>query len=93
MTWQKFMTFAHQNIEIRPIPFVEPPAEDKKKSVVASQKTRGKKKTVEVNRPKVLSAKSQIALRALEKVFKAAPPTKLDRKVAGAQLDLTVRSN
>jgi len=93
MTWQKFMTFAHQNIEIRPIPLVEPPAENKKKSVVASQKKSGKNKTAEVNRPKVLSAKSQAALRALEKAFKAAPPIKLDKKVAGAQLDLTVRSN
>ena len=24
MTWKKFMTFAHQNIELRPLPFVEP---------------------------------------------------------------------
>ncbi len=93
MTWQKFMTFAHQNIDIRPIPFVEPLPENKNKNVVASKKKRGKKQKEEIIRPKVLSVKSETALRDLEKVFKSAPVVKLDKVIAGTQQDARIQTN
>ncbi len=38
MTWNKFMTYAHQDIEIKPIPFVEP-EEVAKKTIAKKSKT------------------------------------------------------
>ena len=36
MTWQRFMEAAHQNIELRPIPFIENPFPDEKREVAAA---------------------------------------------------------
>ena len=93
MTWQKFMTFAHQNIDILPIPFVDPLPESEKKNIVAAAKKKREKEAKEIVRPKVLSAKSQNALKALEKVFKSAPVIRLGEKIAGAQHEQRVQSN
>ena len=93
MTWQKFMTYAHQNIDIRPIPFVDPLPENEKKSVVVVDKKPDADQPVEIARPKVLSEKSQHALRELENIFISAPNIRLNEKIAGAQQDQPVRSN
>ena len=93
MTWQKFMTFAHQNIEIRPIPYVDPLPEEEKQKLVASDKNNETEDEVEVIRAKVLSKKSEDALRALEKKFKSAPVIKLGRKIADARRHQAVQSN
>jgi len=93
MTWQKFMTFAHQNIEIQPIPFVDPIEEDPKSKIAAAKKTDGEDEANEVLRPKVLSAKSENALRKLENTFKNAPTIKVNKKVARTETIQSIQSN
>ncbi len=93
MTWQKFMTFAHQNIEIRPIPYVDPIKDSEKIKLSASAKNRKKSDKNNTIRPKILSRKSENALRILEKIFKSTPLIKLDRKIADIQQNQVVQSN
>lgn len=82
-TWQKFMTYAHQNIELRPIPFV-----DNSITVeVADQKEPDTEET-EISappiRPKLLSSKSEENLRNLEKIFINAKPLSLTDTLASS---------
>ncbi|MCP4183347.1 MAG: PBP1A family penicillin-binding protein [Hyphomicrobiales bacterium] len=93
MTWKKFMSFAHQNIEIRPIPYVDPIKETKKTKIAKAKAAQNKKVKKEIIRPKTLSRKSEDALRALEKIFKSTPMIKLDRKIADIPRDTAVQSN
>lgn len=93
MTWKKFMSFAHQNINIRPIPYVDPIAEDQKTKVATSKKKKNGEGDKELIRPKVLSANSEDALRELEKVFKTSQPIELDDKLADASSRNTIQSN
>jgi penicillin-binding protein 1A len=37
MAWKKFMTFAHQGVELKPIPFVDPPFETPKAGAVVAR--------------------------------------------------------
>ena len=93
MTWQKFMSFAHQNIEIRPIPYVDPIEETEKTKIAKAKAKKNKETEKEIIRPKTLSRKSEYALRALEKILKATPLIKLDRKVADIPRDPAVQPN
>jgi penicillin-binding protein 1A len=93
MTWKKFMSFAHQNIEIRPIPYVDPIEETEKTKIAKAKANQNKKIEKEIIRPKTLSRKSEDALRALEKILKSTPLIKLDRKIADIPRNPAVQSN
>jgi penicillin-binding protein 1A len=93
MTWKKFMSFAHQNIEIRPIPYVDPIEETEKTKIAKAKANQNKKIEKEIIRPKTLSKKSEDALRALEKILKSTPLIKLDRKIADIPRNPAVQSN
>jgi penicillin-binding protein 1A len=85
MIWQKFMTFAHQNIEKRPVPFIDNPFPE----VVAAKETVARKGAAEevappVARPKTLSAPAEDFLRALEKRLRESKPIDQKQVVAGA---------
>ncbi len=78
MTWNKFMTYAHQNIERRPIPFIENPfpgSEGGEATVAASSDEENADIPV---RPKLLSQDAENALNKLETLLRNAKP--LDRK-------------
>jgi len=81
MTWKKFMTYAHQNIELKPIPYIENPLPggDAAKTANAAD-DKGEIQPVAV-RPKTLSKQSEENLRGLERIFKNAKPLKTGRKV------------
>jgi len=93
MTWKKFMSFAHQNIEIRPIPYVDPIEETEKTKIAKAKVSESEKNKKEIIRPKTLSKKSENALRALERILKSTPLIKLDRKIAEIPRDPAVQSN
>lgn len=84
MTWQKFMTYAHQNIELRPIPFIENPlpGTDDGAPVIAS--ATGDIDAAPPARPKLLSREAETMLRNLETLFKNAKPLKRDEELAGS---------
>jgi len=83
MTWQKFMTYAHQNIELRPIPFIENPLPGKTDDGGAPQTATDETERAPVARPKLLSQKSEDALRKLEEMLRTAKTLKVKDKVAG----------
>ena len=93
MTWKKFMTFAHQNIEIRPIPYVDAIPASKNKPIVASVKKPGEEEAPEIIRPKTLSSDAEKSLRELEKIFRATTPISLAQKVAGTNDKQPTQSN
>ncbi len=74
MTWQRLMVYAHQNIELKPIPgidapFVETPVAEK---APASGKTPAA--AIEIERPPVLSAATSSLLLEMSAAFRNAPP-------------------
>ena len=73
MTWKKFMTYAHQNIELRPLPFVEKekPKEPKVQEKIDSEKPADI--PVSVIRQQPLSVETANLLRQLEKDLRSAP--------------------
>ena len=73
MTWKKFMTYAHQNIDILPLPFVEP--EKVKKPAVAVDVDAAKPADIPVSvlRQKPLSKESTQLLLKLQNEFRTAP--------------------
>lgn len=83
MTWQKFMSYAHQNIELRPIPFIENPLPGKSDDAASQQATLDETEAAPVARPKLLSQRSESALRNLETLLRNAKPLKRKDKVAG----------
>lgn len=87
-TWRKFMTYAHQNIDLRPIPFIDNPLPKVSK--------RKKKKNedqdialISVLRPKALSKASQNQLKLLADKLRAAPPVKYTKKLVSSQINNT----
>ncbi|MFK5980890.1 MAG: PBP1A family penicillin-binding protein [Rhizobiaceae bacterium] len=81
MTWKKFMTYAHQNIELVPVPFVDDPLPEVKEPKAVAKTDTGEEQAVAI-RPKTLSRASEENLRELEKVFRSAKPTAAHGKVA-----------
>lgn len=85
MTWQKFMTYAHKNIELRPIPFIDNPlpgrTKDAEPKIVEADDTL---KTQPL-RPKLLSKQSEKTLRDLEQLFQSAKPLQLNGDIADFQ--------
>jgi penicillin-binding protein 1A len=76
MTWQRLMTYAHQNIELKPIPGIENPFPDP--AAIAKAEEDADKKAeeagaAEAERPPVLSAATTRVLREIEELFRKAP--------------------
>ncbi len=82
MTWQKFMTYAHQNIDLRPIPYVENPLPGGDVVVSGAQAGGDQEDLAPIVRPKVLSAESQKMLRQLERKLREAKPVNPNQIVA-----------
>jgi len=83
MTWQKFMSYAHQNIDLRPIPFIENPLPGQSDGTGVQQASTDETEIAPAARPKLLSQKSETALRDLEKMLRNAKPLKRKEKIAG----------
>ncbi|HSO48624.1 MAG TPA: transglycosylase domain-containing protein, partial [Rhizobiaceae bacterium] len=87
MTWQRFMTYAHQNIDLLPVPFIENPlpggAEEKPDEPAAAEMVQGPPAL----RPKLLSKAAEQMLLDLERRLREAKPVTANQVVAsgGAQ--------
>jgi penicillin-binding protein 1A len=89
MTFKLLMDYAHQGIELRPIPGIENPlpvldakareAEEKRKA-----ETQAESQLPELVRPRMLSAASTKIVQRIGEALKAAPPLKMPQKVAEA---------
>jgi len=81
MIWQKFMTFAHQNIDLKPIPYIENPlpgsSESNEAETVAGD-------IQPILRPKTLSENAEEMLRGLARKLGQARPVKSPRILASA---------
>jgi penicillin-binding protein 1A len=85
MTWQKFMTYAHQNIELRPIPYIDNPLPGKTEEPKVDTVETEDVATTPPVRPKLLSKESEDTLRALERTLQNAKPLKLNGELASKQ--------
>jgi penicillin-binding protein 1A len=74
MTWQRLMAYAHQNIELKPIPGIENPFIDAPEvEEVAEGETEGQHAAPVVERPRILPAATAALLLDMSKQFKDAP--------------------
>jgi penicillin-binding protein 1A len=78
MVWQRLMVYAHQNIDLKPIPGIDHPYVD---DAVAAKAQEAQKKQAEADaakaaaeRPPVLSGRTTQMLRDLSRLFQSAPP-------------------
>ncbi len=90
MTWQKFMTYAHQNIELRPIPYIENPLPGVSEGSQVIASATGDIKAPPPARPKLLSREAENMLRDLETLFNNAKPLNRDDELAGSTQGGTV---
>ncbi|MFD0915877.1 transglycosylase domain-containing protein [Pseudahrensia aquimaris] len=74
MTWNRFMTYAHQNIDIRPLPFVEPEKPSTDRPAPAANPDDAPQ--LVVIRQKPLPKETADILRRLELELRQAPPLK-----------------
>jgi penicillin-binding protein 1A len=76
MVWQRLMVYAHQNIDLKPIPGIEHPFVD---DAVAAKAEEAEKKQADADaakaaeRPPVLSARTTRMLRDMTRLFQSAP--------------------
>ena len=82
MTWQKFMTYAHQNIELRPIPYIENPFPGRKEQPKVKENEEDDIAKAAPIRPKLLNKNAEQKLRDLEKLLRGAKPLNLNQKLA-----------
>lgn len=87
MTWQKFMTYAHQNIELRPIPFIDNPLPSKINKPTKEVAENEDAVDTPPVRPKLLSRESEEKLRLLEDTFRNSKPLFLNGKVASSKVN------
>ena len=91
MTWKQYMTFAHQNIELQPIPYIDNPLPGKNPEAVAEQADDGLAPAL---RPKTLSQDAEDYLRELGRKLRQARPIQKRDVVAAReqerQADTTV---
>jgi len=75
MVWQRLMTYAHQNIDIKPIPGIKNPYVDPKIAQKATDMERKNAEAVDadVGRPPVLSSTTTRVLREMNEAFRDAP--------------------
>lgn len=83
MTWKKFMTYAHQNIELKPLPFVEPEIEKEPQQIAKIDESKPAEIPVNVARQKPLSEETTALLRQLELELRAAPSLEVLRLSQG----------
>jgi penicillin-binding protein 1A len=82
MTWKNFMTFAHQNIDLLPVPFVDDPLPGGEAEPQVAEGDSADTETAPIVRPKVLSAGAQEMLRTLEQKLREAEPVSANTVVA-----------
>lgn len=87
MTFKKLMDYAHQGIEIRPIPGVETPMPEREKTKpVATAATDGETDPLpELVRPRSLSAEATRQLRDIGRMLKEAEPLKAEPEKMAAR--------
>ena len=71
MIWNQYMTFAHQNIDLKPIPYIDNPLPGKSPEAIAQQEDDGLQPAL---RPKILSQEAEDYLRALGRKLRQAKP-------------------
>ncbi|MGE0501471.1 MAG: transglycosylase domain-containing protein [Rhizobiaceae bacterium] len=74
MTWQRFMAYAHQNIELKPIPGIDAPFVEEPKVAKAADPAKAAAAAEEIERPPVLSAATTRFLLDLSGQFREARP-------------------
>lgn len=74
MSWQRMMNYAHQNIDLKPIPGIEPPFPAPAKSVEPKLATNEESIQRMTGPSRVLSPAATQALRELNEQFRTAPP-------------------
>lgn len=74
MTWQRLMSYAHQNVELKPIPLIEKPFVDAPKTpAVAAAKAPADTAASTPELPRVLAPATTVYLQALSGRFRDAP--------------------
>ncbi len=77
MVWQRMMVYAHQNIDLKPIPSIDHPFVDEAVAAKVAEAEKQKAADAAANevaqRPPVMSGTTTRALRALSDVFRTAP--------------------
>jgi len=73
MVWQRVMAYAHQNIELKPIPGIENPLPDPK-AIAAAAKAAKEAKTATAERPPALTNAMTRFLRDMGQLFHKPPP-------------------
>ena len=76
-TWNRVMTYAHNGIDLKPMPYIDEPASDGDRPAPAIASAGG-----DAQRPLSLSARTTERLIALEKLFETAPPLKTQSAVS-----------
>jgi penicillin-binding protein 1A len=74
MTWQRLMTYAHQNIELKPIPYIDNPIAEEPAVAEVADPDAAAAVAAQAERPRVLSAATTRLLRELTKKFATAAP-------------------
>jgi len=82
MTWNQFMTFAHQNIDLRPIPFIENPLPGGLVAKAPEGSGGSQEHAAPVLRPKSLTKATEEVLRDLEKKLRQAQPVSPNKVLA-----------
>ena len=75
------MTYAHQNIELKPIPYIENPLPGKDENAEAVAAKDESEQQPAALRPKTLSRQAEAMLRELEQIMKAKKPLKNEKQV------------
>jgi penicillin-binding protein 1A len=76
MTWQRLMTYAHQNLELKPIPGIEKPFLEEKEGgakVAVAEEGADAEGAEAIERPPVMSARTAALLRSMTELFRSAP--------------------
>jgi len=77
MVWQRLMAYAHQNIELKPIPGIDHPFVDAEVAAKAeeAERKRAEKEAADAAaaRPPVLSSRTTRTLRDMTRQFQSAP--------------------
>lgn len=78
MTWKRLMTYANENVELKPIPGIDNPFLDPE-AVAKARAAEAKSEAADINieRPPTLSAATAKVLKGLTRKFETAPPIKL----------------
>ncbi len=79
MIWKQFMTFAHQNIDLQPVPYIENPLPEVPEDAAKDELAEDLQPVV---RPKTLSEGAERTLRELARKLRQAPPVKAPEVVA-----------